>query len=329
MDSTTFVSIIIPTLNEERYLNQCLDSVFEQSYPTDCMEVFVVDGQSTDSSPDIVLNYMENYPNLHLVDNPKRYQSVAFNLGVEKSAGDVIIRLDAHTDYHREYIARCVEQLKSGGYGNVGGRWLIRPGSDTVMGKSIAIMNSSSFVIGGADFRVGTEKKLVDTVPFGAFPREVVAHIGGMDEGLIRGEDNEYNGRIRAAGFKILFDPEIISYYVSRPNLPSFLSQMYSNGKSIGILLNQSPFSLSLRHLVPLLFFLFLIAGSIMSFFYYPARLIFFPVLGLYFFANIFFSLKSARKALLKAFPHIVVATFLTHLMYGVGTVVGIFRGKY
>jgi len=329
MKSTPFISIIIPSLNEERYLNRCLDSVFEQSYPIDCMEVFVVDGQSTDSTRDIVLNYMEDHPNLHLVDNPQRYQSVAFNIGVEKSAGDVIIRLDAHTDYHSEYIARCVAHLKTGGYGNVGGRWLIKPGSDTTMGKAIALMNSSAFVIGGADFRVGTEKKLVDTVPFGAFPREVLAHIGGMDEDLIRGEDNEYNGRIRSAGFKILFDPEIISYYVSRPDLSSFLSQMYNNGKSIGILLRQSPFSVSLRHLVPLMFFLFLFTGSILSFFFYPARLILFPVLGIYFFANIYFSLKSARQAMLKAFPHMVAATFLTHLMYGVGTVVGIFRGKY
>lgn len=329
MDSTPLISVIIPSLNEERYLNRCLDSVFEQSYPSDCMEVFVVDGQSTDSSTDIVRNFMENHPNLHLLDNPQRYQSVAFNLGVGKSAGDVIIRLDAHTDYHPDYIARCVAQLKTGGYGNVGGRWLIKPGSDTIMGKAIALMNSSVFVIGGADFRVGTEKKLVDTVPFGAFPREVIAHIGGMDEGLIRGEDNEYNGRIRSAGFKILFDPEIISYYVSRPDLPSFLSQMYSNGKSIGILLRQSPFSVSLRHLVPLLFLLFLFTGSIMSFFFFPVRLIFFSVLGVYLFANFFFSLKSARKVMLKAFPHIVLATFLTHLIYGVGTIAGLFRGKY
>jgi succinoglycan biosynthesis protein ExoA len=329
MDTQPFVSVIIPAFNEERHMNRCLESVYEQSYPQEAMEILVVNGQSTDSTEDIVELHQQEHPNLDLLRNPRRNQAAAFNIGFHRSRGEIIIRMDAHTFYDRNYIQMCVEYLVREEYGNVGGRCLIIPGSKTPMGRAIALMNTSLFVIGGAAFRVGTVKKLVDTVPFGAFPREVIHHVGGMNETLIRGEDNEFNARIRAAGFKILFDPEIVSYYVARSTLSGFLWQMYRNGDSIGILLRQSATSVGIRHLVPLAFLLFLLGGTVLAILFPWFRWVFFPVLGLYFAIDLAFAVHAARDGQTRTIPLIFISTLPVHLVYGVGTLAGLFKGRY
>lgn len=138
--------------------------------------------------------------------------------------------------------------------GNVGGKCNILPFNNSVWAKTNAILNHSRFGIGGAAFRVSKEAHNTDSVPFGAFPRKIIEKIGGMREDLPRGEDNEYNSRIRKAGYKIFFDPNIISSYFARPTLGASCKQMYANGNSIGYLCYIDREAIGIRHLVPLLF---------------------------------------------------------------------------
>ena len=248
------VAIIIPTLNEEKYIARCLDSVIGQSYPFDKVEVLVIDGKSNDRTEDIVNKYHEKFQNIRIIRNPKKIQSIAFNIGVENTSASCVIRLDAHAVYHKDYIKHIVEGLQDKTYGNVGGRWIMQAQKKSLISESNAIINQMRFAIGGADFRVTNEKKEVETVPFGGFRREVIEEIGGMNPKLPRGEDNEYNRRILDAGYKILFDPRIIATYYARPDLKSMLKQMYANGFSIGVLLHCYRSAVGIRHLIPFLF---------------------------------------------------------------------------
>ena len=321
------VAIIIPTLNEENFIAKCLDSVIDQSYPIGQMDVMVVDGGSTDRTRNIVAGYSEKYPNIRLLHNPGKIQSIAFNIGVRNSDAPFIVRLDAHALYDKDYISICHELLKKNPrYGNVGGVWNILPQHSRIGSEVNAIINQLKFGIGGASFRVGAEAGPVDTVPFGAFPRKVIEEIGGMREDLPRGEDNEYNSRIRKAGYLIYLDPRIKCSYYARPDLRSSCRQMYNNGFSIGNLFHIDRRSVGIRHTIPLLFVLSLtlsIIGVIINpeLWIIPAGII-----ALYLMAAIIATIDACTKFGWRFFFILPVYFFSIHTSYGVGTLIGLFK---
>jgi succinoglycan biosynthesis protein ExoA len=329
MELYPLVSIIIPTLNEERHIKICLDSVFDQTYPSTSLEIFVLDGESTDQTVEIIKELQSFHPNLYLLNNKKKIQSAAFNLGLDNSKGDIIIRLDAHCTYESNYILYIVENHLESEYGNVGGYCYVKPGSNTLIANAIALINSSKFGLGGASFRVGKVRKLTDSVPFGAFPKKVISIVGKMNEDLPRGEDNEYNSRLRKAEYKILFDPRIIAYYYSRQNLILFLKQMFDNGFSIGVLMHLSVRAINLRHIIPLLFVGFLIISTFFSFFYTPIGTILVIVLIIYFLLNFINGVQMVSRNEIKLIPIMIFTTFFVHLNYGIGTLYGLVKQRY
>lgn len=323
------VAVIIPTLNEEKFIAQCLDSVIGQSFPLENMDVMVVDGGSSDRTCEIVGQYHEKYPNIRLLDNPGKIQSIAFNIGVRNSDAPVIVRLDAHATYDRDYISVCHELLLSNDrYGNVGGVCSIRPQRSRTGSEVNAIINQLKFGIGGASFRVGAEAGPVDTVPFGAFPRKVIEEIGGMREDLPRGEDNEFNSRIRKAGYTVYLDPRIKCSYFARPDLQSSCRQMYNNGFSIGNLFHIDRQAVGLRHIIPLLFVLSVIFSIILSIIVPALWFIPVAILALYFAAAIIATVDACLKFRWKFFFILPVYFFCIHVSYGVGTLAGLFK-KY
>lgn len=291
------VAVVIPTLNEEKFIARCLDSVIAQSYPFDEMDVMVVDGGSKDCTKEIVEEYIEKYPNIRFLNNPGRIQSIAFNIGVKNSDAPYLVRLDAHAVYKPYYIEGCIKGLMGdSNRGNVRGQWDIQPQNDSLWATTNAILNYSKFGIGGASYRVGAQAGNVYTVPFGSFPRSMVDKIGGMREDLPRGEDNEYNSRIHKAGYDIYFDPQIECVYYARPTLKASCKQMFANGESIGHLFYVDKDSVGLRHLVPLLFVLAIIIGGIGSLIWRPIFYIWLSGLGMYFLCDAVASIMTAKN---------------------------------
>ncbi len=322
------VAIIIPTLNEEKFLSRCLDSVIAQTYPFSEMDVMVIDGGSKDNTRKIVNDYHQRYDNIRLIDNPGKIQSIAFNIGIKESTAPFIVRLDAHAFYKPYYIEGCVKGLKEDSKrGNVGGQWDIQPQNDSLWAVTNAILNYSKFGIGGATYRIGAEAGNVDTVPFGSFPRKMIEKIGGMREDLPRGEDNEYNSRIKKAGYAIYFDPGIECIYYARPTLKASCKQMYANGESIGHLFYVDRESIGLRHLVPLLFVLGIIFGVITALLYPPYAYVLLGGLLLYFTCDFVASIVASRKHGWKYSLPLFILFFCVHVSYGLGTIKGLLCG--
>lgn len=323
------VTVVIPTLNEEKFISRCLDSVVNQTFPFDEMDVIVVDGGSEDKTHDIVNSYHEKYGNIRLLKNPKRIQSVAFNIGVANSTAPYIIRLDAHAFYKPYYIEGCIKCLiENEQRGNVGGQWDIQPQNDSLWAQANAILNFSKFGIGGATYRVGAKAGNVDTVPFGAFPRRVIEEIGGMREDLPRGEDNEFNSRIKKAGYSIYFDPQIECIYYARPTFKASCKQMYANGESIGHLFFVDKASIGLRHLVPLFFVAGIILGGVASILYKPLLYVYLAGLGIYFLCDVIASFIGGAKHGWKYCLPLFFLFFCVHISYGLGTIKGLIEGK-
>lgn len=321
------VAIVIPTLNEERFISRCLNSIIKQTYEFEKMDVMIIDGGSNDKTKDIVTEYQKSLQNIRFIENKKKIQSVAFNIGLKKSTAPYIIRLDAHAEYDSKYISLCIENLKQDEKrGNVGGRCNILPFNQSVWAQTNAILNHSRFGIGGAAFRVSNEAHNTDSVPFGAFPRKIIEKIGGMREDLPRGEDNEYNSRIRKAGYKIFFDPNIISSYFARPTLGASCKQMYANGNSIGYLCYIDREAIGIRHLVPLLFVVSGLFSIIISVLWSPFCYVFCGGLALYLIADAMASIMGAKDNVKCTLP-LFILFFCVHVSYGMGTIAGLIKG--
>lgn len=321
------VAIVIPTLNEERFISRCLNSIIKQTYEFEKMDVMIIDGGSNDKTKDIVAEYQKSHQNIRFIENKKKIQSVAFNIGFKKSTAPYIIRLDAHAEYDSKYISLCIENLKQDEKrGNVGGRCNILPFNQSLWAQTNAILNHSRFGIGGAAFRVSNEAHNTDSVPFGAFPRKIIEKIGGMREDLPRGEDNEYNSRIRKAGYKIFFDPNIISSYFARPTLGASCKQMYANGNSIGYLYYIDREAIGIRHLVPLLFVVSGLFSIIISVLWSPFCYVFCGGLALYLIADAIASIMGAKDNVKCTLP-LFILFFCVHVSYGMGTIAGLIKG--
>ena len=99
------LSVVVPIYNEENYIAGCIDSILAQEFSHAELEIVLVDGMSRDRTREIIAAYIRKYPFIRLVDNPRRFVPYAMNIGIEKARGDVIMRLDAHATYEKNYFS--------------------------------------------------------------------------------------------------------------------------------------------------------------------------------------------------------------------------------
>ena len=104
-----FVQVIVPVRNEEKKINQCLNSIIKQDYPREKFEVLIVDGMSTDKTRDIVKKYVNCNSNFKLMENPKKIAPSALNIGLINSKGDIIIRVDGHCYINEDFISKSIK----------------------------------------------------------------------------------------------------------------------------------------------------------------------------------------------------------------------------
>jgi len=318
-----FVSIIVPCYQEEKFIEKCLLSLIKNDYPKDNLEILVFDGGSYDKTREIVRRISERYPFVNLFHNEKRYPPFALNKGIKMSRGEIIIRCDAHARYCRNYIKDSVKWLlKDRKIGNVGGVWINIPANSSLIARAIAYTLSHPFCVGTAYYRIGSKRpREVDTVPFGAWRKEIFNEVGLFDEKFLSAQDLEFNVRLKNAGYKILLDPGLKVFYYPRDSFRKLFRSMfqYAYWK---ILVNKKFRKLtSLRQLLPPVFLIYAIHASIFGFFY--SRILI-PLI-FYIFLILFFSSGIAlRKKDLKLIPFSFLTFVVTHLGYGAGYLKGI-----
>ena len=221
------VSIILPTYNEERYIDACLGSVHSQTYGAANLEVLVVDGRSEDRTRELAAKWIDRLPGVKVIDNPKRQQGAALNIALQTAHNDLIVRLDAHCRYSDDYVERCIDALERTDATVVGGP--MRPEGDTPFGRAVAVATTTPIGVGPGRFHYSEVEEWVDTVFLGAFHREAILEVGAYDENIRQAaEDHELNFRITKGGGKILLDPTIRSVYHSR-STPAALWKQYHN----------------------------------------------------------------------------------------------------
>lgn len=321
-----FISVIIPTFNEEKFIVSLLENILHQDYPKDRLEVFIIDGISKDRTREIIESYQKQYPYIQLLLNEKRFVSFALNAGIKKSRGDVVIRMDAHSEYPTNYISMLVKYLFTLKADNVGGIWITKPANDSAKAVSIAVALSSVFGVGDAHYRLGVKKiRKVDTVPFGCFRKSLFDKIGLFDEELLRNQDDEFNARIIENGGSIYLVPDVTIIYYARRDISSLLRMFYQYSFFKPLVNRKLKRPATIRQFIPPLFVLFLLFGWITVFITPTLFLFFIGGIGMYLLFNILFTVKSTldhgKGYLLFYLPWIF---FLQHLTYGIGYLIGI-----
>jgi glycosyltransferase involved in cell wall biosynthesis len=333
-DIEPMISVIVPCRNERNWIANCMQSILDNDYPPDRLEVLVVDGMSHDGTRQVIESFVAKCPRIRLVSNEKKITPAAMNLGIAAARGSVIVRMDAHVEYPRNYISSLVKLLEQSGADNVGGVCQTLPANNSAVAKAIAIGMSHPLGVGNSHFRIGAaEDRWVDTVPFGCYRRDVFDRVGLFDEQLVRNQDDELNLRLIKHGGRILLSPRIVSKYFVRDSLAKLWRMYYQYGYFKPLVVRKIGEVMTLRQLVPPLFVLCLgvtALASVISLMALPgpwklvAPLAFVLTAGSYLLAVGACSAGAARSygvavavALVGVFPTL-------HMSYGIGYLQGV-----
>ena len=141
------ISIIIPTYNEEKYIEKCLSGVLDFQLPKNHeIEIFVIDGMSIDNTVKIVKKLKKINKRIKLLKNPKKIQAVALNIGINNAKGNWILRLDAHTFYPTNYLNNLFEIAVKTGADNCGGLITTYPGDESYSAALVQALTTHAFV---------------------------------------------------------------------------------------------------------------------------------------------------------------------------------------
>jgi len=270
---TSLVSFVMPVRNEEQHLASAVESVLTQELPQGYKAQLVLSvAPSTDATKAIAEELASKHKELTVVSNPSGLTSAGLNLAIAESAGEIVIRVDAHSELQPGYVLEALRVLElDPKVGNVGGVMLAEGKTD--FEKAVAWAYRSPWGLGGGKFHVGGEAGEVETVYLGSFRKEALLAAGLYDETVVRGQDWELNQRLRETGWKIYFTPSMQAKYRPRKNLAQLATQFYRTGLWRGKLSRDGFPNINLKYLappllvlatvfvVPLWVYLFVVAG--------------------------------------------------------------------
>jgi len=243
------VSIVVPCRNERHYIDSFIDSVSAQLPVAGGCEIIIADGMSEDGTRELLDRRSAGTPALRWIDNPSKTVSHGLNLAVAAARGEIIIRMDVHTHYARDYVAECVRVLDATDADNVGGPWRATGGS--YLQSAIAIAFNSPFAVGGARSHDVSFEGVVDSVYLGCWRRSRLIEIGLFDEELVRNQDDELNLRLTRCGGTVWQSPTIQSQYSPRASLRNLLKQYMQYGYWKVRVIQKHRMPASLRHVIP------------------------------------------------------------------------------
>jgi len=222
------VSVVLPILNEERFLEHAIEAILEQKYPGD-LEVILALGPSRDRTNEIAQGLRQKDSRVVLVDSPTGRTAAGLNLAIKEAKFEIICRIDGHAEISETYIRDAVEIMEETGAVNVGG--IMAAVGKSAFESAVATAMRSPLGVGGARFHIGGKAGPADTVYLGVFKKRALLEVGLYDERFTRAQDWELNYRLRQSGGIIWFDPRLVVTYRPRPTLQALAKQYFEYGR--------------------------------------------------------------------------------------------------
>lgn len=256
------VSLVMPVLNEETYLQAAVDAILAQDYPGPT-EVVLALGPSRDRTNGVAEALAAKHPQVRLVHNPGVDIPKGMNLCIRATRYPIVARVDAHSELPTNYLRIAVETLRETGAANVGGLMLAR-GKGRFQ-QAVARAYNSKYGLGGSAYHSGGQAGPCESAYLGVFRRDVLEEVGGYDESIRRGEDWELNLRIRQAGHLIWFNPELKTVYWPRDSVEKLARQFWSTGVWRGSLMRSRLRQTPRRFFAPGILVAALLAGALVG----------------------------------------------------------------
>lgn len=325
--SLRIVSAIVPCRNEQRYIEAFCRSVCAQVLPANwSLQLVIADGSSDDGTREMLDHLSTAESRIRWIDNPELIVSTGLNRALARADGEVIVRMDVHTDYAIDYIDQCISVLEETGADNVGGAWRAVPDDGAgPMQKAVASAFQSRWVAGGALSRRLDHDGWVDTVYLGCWPRATFERFGGFDESLARNQDDEHNLRLVRGGGRVWQSSRIRSTYHPRASLLQVFRQYFQYGYWKPFVIRKHRQAASSRHLVPAAFVGALVLLSVTTLLGVPAwplatlLLLYLGAVGIMT-IGVALSAKVGIGALARV-PMVIAAY---HFGYGLGSLLGL-----
>ena len=324
-DLFPFVTVVVPIRNEVDFIAECIQSILNNNYPQEKLEVIVVDGLSNDGTREVVQRLIANDRRISMLDNPERIVPYAMNRAIDAARGEIITRVDGHADVAEDFIANSVRVLQerpdcwcAGGS--------IDSISHTQIGRIIAACMSTPVGVGNAHFRLRDYEGYVDTIAFGSYWRWVFDRIGKFDEELVRNQDDELNARLIMNGGRIFMSRSIQCRYYPRTSLQKLWRQYYQYGFWRIRTIQKLGRPATLRQMVPMLFVIGWLMLSIAAIFLSLARIALLLYGGVYLGVLGLGAMQVGRRTCPRGFILAPVVFMILHFGYGLGCLSGVVK---
>lgn len=326
------VTLGVVAYNEEAVIETLLQDISNQDYPHARMEILLIDSASTDGTRKKLEAYAARqkelgFRRIQVLDNPKRKQAAGWNVVIRETREDILIRIDAHASIPKDFVSKNVA-LQEEGEWITGGPRPNQIEQPTPWRETLFLAETSMFGSSIAPYRRESGRKYVDSMFHAAYRSSIFQEVGGFNEALGRTEDNELHYRMRQAGYRFCYDPEIISYQYIRNSLPGMIKQKYGNGYWIGRTVKVCPGCLSLYHFVPFVFLLGIIITTVLCFFKFPWLAA--AMWGAYGLLAVWMTAAGILKRKTFYISDLLLPGLflLLHLAYGLGTGIGLCSKK-
>ena len=317
------VSVIVPCRNERRHIKAFVTSLLQQETGGMEAEFLIADGMSDDGTREFLRDLCAKHPSIRIIDNPEKFVSTGLNRAIHAARGDIIARMDVHTEYAPDYLKKCVELLLRTGADNAGGP--ARTKAHGYLQEAICIAYHSPFSCGGASFHNPDFEGQVDTVTYGCWHKGTLLRLGLFDEELVRNQDDELNLRITRSGGKIFQSSAIRSWYHPRASLKALFNQYMQYGYWKVRVIQKHRLPASVRHLVPGTFVLGLILLTLLAPFFQLTFWAWTLWLGSYVLGNLLATfITGLRRDRWRFLPVLPVVFAAYHFGYGYGFLRGI-----
>ena len=324
------ISVILPTYNESSFVAAAINSLLRQQTDEFDLEMLVIDGKSTDCTPNLLEEIARKDSRVRVLQNPKRVTPAAFNIGLHAAKGDFVCLASSHCVYEPNYLAVCYRELINRQLTGCSGQAITRPAVDSLQARLVAWTLRHPFGTSTNSTRTASEG-YTRTVSYPVFRKRPLLELGGYDESLFRNQDNDLNFRLSKAGHKLYLTSKTSAAYFPKKTLRELFKFAFKNGYWNGLTLGTNAKCLELRHLIPFGFLLALLLSVASALFHptfmgghawAPLCLLLVPyfaasVVSALYFAIVEFSLE----------PLLLSGVFFPfHLLYGIGTIVAILR---
>jgi cellulose synthase/poly-beta-1,6-N-acetylglucosamine synthase-like glycosyltransferase len=282
------ITIAVACLNEEKHIEECLNSLIAQDYPGE-FDIFVADGGSRDKSLEIIQDFSYRYDKIKLIENTKKIQAVGRNLVFKNTDSEYLAYLDAHSYAERNWLSQLWREFakrenkeKLGGVGSV----------HSAANKNdfpFAVSQAFNSPLGGGmqgSYSQKEEITMVDSAYACLYKKSTLDKIGYYDENLAAGEDLELNLRLKENGYSVYVNPKAKTNYYHKENFQDLIEQMYRYGfwRAKVSMIRKSGSNMIY---VPSIFLVLLLATLILSF-VLPILFLFFIALMIGYFLVIF-----------------------------------------